>query len=211
MRISHLTLWPHDSGLGFSLPLPLSQMWEEAIALGKELAEQYENEMFDYEQLSELLVGPSFCIEEPRRPLLFLAFPFPFPLGALPWPWPASCLCPEDGLGDPPADPGPRAAPAHGLRSFGAGLRLPGGTGTRAAGALTPSPWGPCARAGAEQPRAAPATEAAHSSLLPAPCPSHVTRLMALWHLSLFESGNLSFYILLQCVSVSDQHRSLKP
>ncbi|NXR34150.1 DOCK1 protein, partial [Zosterops hypoxanthus] len=29
--------------------------WEEAIALGKELAEQYENEMFDYEQLSELL------------------------------------------------------------------------------------------------------------------------------------------------------------
>lgn len=37
---------------------PLSfQMWEEAIALGKELAEQYETEMFDYEQLSELLVG----------------------------------------------------------------------------------------------------------------------------------------------------------
>lgn len=34
-----------------------SQMWEEAIALGKELAEQYENEMFDYEQLSELLVS----------------------------------------------------------------------------------------------------------------------------------------------------------
>ncbi|KAG8517471.1 Dedicator of cytokinesis protein 1 [Galemys pyrenaicus] len=33
------------------------KMWEEAIALGKELAEQYENEMFDYEQLSELLVG----------------------------------------------------------------------------------------------------------------------------------------------------------
>ena len=32
-------------------------MWEEAIALGKELAEQYENEMFDYEQLSELLVS----------------------------------------------------------------------------------------------------------------------------------------------------------
>uniref|UniRef100_A0A8C3SCQ9 Dedicator of cytokinesis 1 n=1 Tax=Chelydra serpentina TaxID=8475 RepID=A0A8C3SCQ9_CHESE len=31
------------------------KMWEEAIALGKELAEQYENEMFDYEQLSELL------------------------------------------------------------------------------------------------------------------------------------------------------------
>eukprot|EP00070_Physeter_catodon_P030859 XP_028337753.1 dedicator of cytokinesis protein 1-like [Physeter catodon] len=31
------------------------KMWEEAIALGKELAEQYENEIFDYEQLSELL------------------------------------------------------------------------------------------------------------------------------------------------------------
>lgn len=35
-----------------------SQMWEEAIALGKELAEQYETELFDYEQLSELLVSP---------------------------------------------------------------------------------------------------------------------------------------------------------
>ncbi|KAG8435496.1 hypothetical protein GDO86_013434 [Hymenochirus boettgeri] len=31
------------------------KMWEEAITLGKELAEQYENEMFDYEQLSEML------------------------------------------------------------------------------------------------------------------------------------------------------------
>ncbi|XP_069467585.1 dedicator of cytokinesis protein 1 isoform X2 [Ambystoma mexicanum] len=31
------------------------KMWEEAIALGKQLAEQYENEMFDYEQLSALL------------------------------------------------------------------------------------------------------------------------------------------------------------
>ncbi|XP_005995870.1 dedicator of cytokinesis protein 1 isoform X2 [Latimeria chalumnae] len=31
------------------------KMWEEAIALGKELAELYENAMFDYEQLSELL------------------------------------------------------------------------------------------------------------------------------------------------------------
>lgn len=39
-----------------------SQMWEEAIALGKELAEQYENEMFDYEQLSELLVGLLFFL-----------------------------------------------------------------------------------------------------------------------------------------------------
>ena len=37
-------------------------MWEEAIALGKELAEQYENEMFDYEQLSELLVGLPFLL-----------------------------------------------------------------------------------------------------------------------------------------------------
>lgn len=32
-------------------------MWEEAIILGKELAEQYENEMFDFEQLSALLVS----------------------------------------------------------------------------------------------------------------------------------------------------------
>uniref|UniRef100_A0A673J7H5 Dedicator of cytokinesis protein 1-like n=1 Tax=Sinocyclocheilus rhinocerous TaxID=307959 RepID=A0A673J7H5_9TELE len=31
------------------------KMWEEAIILGKELAEQYENEMFDFEQLSALL------------------------------------------------------------------------------------------------------------------------------------------------------------
>lgn len=31
------------------------KMWEESITLGKELAEQYENEMFDYEHLSELL------------------------------------------------------------------------------------------------------------------------------------------------------------
>ncbi|RXM36003.1 Dedicator of cytokinesis protein 1, partial [Acipenser ruthenus] len=31
------------------------KMWEEAISLGKELTEQYENEMFDYEQLSDLL------------------------------------------------------------------------------------------------------------------------------------------------------------
>uniref|UniRef100_A0A671L9R0 Dedicator of cytokinesis protein 1-like n=1 Tax=Sinocyclocheilus anshuiensis TaxID=1608454 RepID=A0A671L9R0_9TELE len=33
----------------------LVSMWEEAIILGKELAEQYENEMFDFEQLSALL------------------------------------------------------------------------------------------------------------------------------------------------------------
>ncbi|XP_030629626.1 dedicator of cytokinesis protein 1 [Chanos chanos] len=31
------------------------KMWEEAIVLGKELAEQYENEMFDFEQLSASL------------------------------------------------------------------------------------------------------------------------------------------------------------
>lgn len=31
-------------------------MWEEAITLCKELAEQYENEIFDYELLSRTLV-----------------------------------------------------------------------------------------------------------------------------------------------------------
>lgn len=36
-------------------------MWEEAIILGKELAEQYENEMFDFEQLSASLVSPNIC------------------------------------------------------------------------------------------------------------------------------------------------------
>ena len=41
-------------------------MWEEAIALGKELAEQYENEMFDYEQLSELLVSLPFLLFEKK-------------------------------------------------------------------------------------------------------------------------------------------------
>lgn len=35
-------------------------MWEEAIILGKELAEQYENEMFDFEQLSASLVSHLF-------------------------------------------------------------------------------------------------------------------------------------------------------
>uniref|UniRef100_A0A452TVJ4 Dedicator of cytokinesis 1 n=1 Tax=Ursus maritimus TaxID=29073 RepID=A0A452TVJ4_URSMA len=43
LKVIEITIYLHDS------------MWEEAIALGKELAEQYENEMFDYEQLSELL------------------------------------------------------------------------------------------------------------------------------------------------------------
>lgn len=32
------------------------QMWEEAISLCKELAEQYEMEIFDYELLSQNLV-----------------------------------------------------------------------------------------------------------------------------------------------------------
>lgn len=32
-------------------------MWEEAIALCKELAEQYEKEVFDYELLSQNLVS----------------------------------------------------------------------------------------------------------------------------------------------------------
>ena len=34
-----------------------SQMWEEAITLCKELAEQYEMEVFDYELLSQSLVN----------------------------------------------------------------------------------------------------------------------------------------------------------
>lgn len=35
-------------------------MWEEAITLCKELVEQYENEIFDYELLSKKLVMPDF-------------------------------------------------------------------------------------------------------------------------------------------------------
>lgn len=34
-------------------------MWEEAIHICKELAEQYESEIFDYEMLSEILVSAS--------------------------------------------------------------------------------------------------------------------------------------------------------
>lgn len=83
------TLWLLDSGLGLSLPS--SQMWEEAIALGKELAEQYENELFDYEQLSELLVGSPLSPPTPA----FLEFPFPSSRGDSPQ---ASC-----GLGRRPA------------------------------------------------------------------------------------------------------------
>lgn len=32
-------------------------MWEEAIHICKELAEQYESHVFDYEMLSDILVG----------------------------------------------------------------------------------------------------------------------------------------------------------
>ena len=57
-------------------------MWEEAIALGKELAEQYENEMFDYEQLSELLVGlPLLLFEKIKQAISTCSsgiFPFLF-------------------------------------------------------------------------------------------------------------------------------------
>lgn len=35
-------------------------MWEEAITLCKELVEQYENEIFDYELLSKKLVMSEF-------------------------------------------------------------------------------------------------------------------------------------------------------
>lgn len=35
-------------------------MWEEAIILSKELAEQYENEAFDFEQLSASLVSENY-------------------------------------------------------------------------------------------------------------------------------------------------------
>ena len=38
------------------------QMWEEAIILGKELAEQYENQMFDFEQLSASLVSKTTSV-----------------------------------------------------------------------------------------------------------------------------------------------------
>lgn len=49
-----------DIKLTFDVFLLCVQMWEEAIILGKELAEQYENEMFDFEQLSALLVRTNF-------------------------------------------------------------------------------------------------------------------------------------------------------
>lgn len=38
------------------VPVCVPQMWEEAITLCKELADQYENEIFDYELLSKRLV-----------------------------------------------------------------------------------------------------------------------------------------------------------
>lgn len=61
-------------------------MWEEAIALGKELAEQYENEMFDYEQLSELLVSlsPFLRTNAGDLSLIFWNFPLPFCAEVLP-------------------------------------------------------------------------------------------------------------------------------
>lgn len=58
----------------------LVKMWEEAITLCKELADQYENEIFDYELLSKRLVklhhlqrsSSVFCIMivVPELPLL---------------------------------------------------------------------------------------------------------------------------------------------
>lgn len=66
--------WPTDgAGLLWKPPVPLHpslfhtmgplpwphlpQMWEEAIHICKELAEQYESEVFDYEMLSDILVS----------------------------------------------------------------------------------------------------------------------------------------------------------
>lgn len=54
-------------------------MWEEAIILGKELAEQYENEMFDFEQLSASLVS---------NVMLLVSFTF----RRLYWPYAYACL-----------------------------------------------------------------------------------------------------------------------
>lgn len=39
-----------------SLPLSFLEMWEKAIQLSKELADMYENKVFDYEGLGNLLV-----------------------------------------------------------------------------------------------------------------------------------------------------------
>lgn len=47
-KLSHLTI----------VSVMVLQMWEEAICLCKELAEQYEMEIFDYELLSQNLVRP---------------------------------------------------------------------------------------------------------------------------------------------------------
>ncbi|KAF3853752.1 hypothetical protein F7725_014440 [Dissostichus mawsoni] len=53
------------------------KMWEEAIILGKELAEQYENEMFDFEQLSASLVTyfpnteAPLCVSQQRKQAQF--------------------------------------------------------------------------------------------------------------------------------------------
>lgn len=49
-------------------------MWEEAIILGKELAEQYENEMFDFEQLSASLVSIHTATSEINHLILYMNF-----------------------------------------------------------------------------------------------------------------------------------------
>lgn len=106
-------------------------MWEEAIALGKELAEQYENEMFDYEQLSELLVGPSSSRRQwAGRPGRLRRVLVPFPAGVLRWPRPTSCML----SGRPVSsrllgDCGPRAFTSHPPLSSGPRtLGPPGGS-----------------------------------------------------------------------------------
>lgn len=50
--------FPSSPCTGGPCPGPsLLQMWEEAIHICKELAEQYESHVFDYEMLSDILVG----------------------------------------------------------------------------------------------------------------------------------------------------------
>lgn len=50
--------FPSSPCTGGPCPGPsLLQMWEEAIHICKELAEQYESHLFDYEMLSDILVG----------------------------------------------------------------------------------------------------------------------------------------------------------
>lgn len=42
--------------------LTLVEMWEKAIELSKELADMYENKVFDYEGIGDLLVRLYFSI-----------------------------------------------------------------------------------------------------------------------------------------------------